>query len=139
MIFIFSTTAVVWPWSYTGLADKSPGIFCVSWNDPHITNSFQALGVVIGVRNLSNSSNRSRRSISKRTHNERGIVLRHNAGMNRARASRQKELSTKTTNHHWRHRSSVRRSMPRTSRRRCIRWGFKPWCMADTKTTTTPA
>ena len=71
---------------------------------------------MIGARNLSNSSSRSRRSTAKLTHKDKGIVLWHKGGMNRARASRQNELSTKMPSHHCRHRSRVRRSMPSASR-----------------------
>ena len=97
--------------STTAAGGRATGILCGSWNDPHITSSFQAVGVVIGARNLSSSSSRSRRSTSKLTHNEKGSVFWHNGGMNRARASFQNELWTKVPSHHWRHRSSVRRSI----------------------------
>jgi len=60
---------------YTAPPAVSPGILCVSWSEPHITNSFQAAGVVMGARNLSNSRSRSRRSTSKLTHNDQGSVL----------------------------------------------------------------
>jgi hypothetical protein len=78
----------------------SPGILCGTGSEPHITNFFQAVGVVIGARNLSNSKSRSRRSIPKHTHKDKGIVFGHNGGINRARASLQNELSTKRTSHH---------------------------------------
>src|ERR1035441_2767990 len=107
LFLFFSTTSVVRLLFTPATPAVSPGILCVSWNGPHITNSFQAVGVVIGARNLSNSRSRSRRSTSKLTHNDQGIVLWHKGGMNRARASRQKELPTKMTRHHCRQRSSV--------------------------------
>jgi len=73
--FYFSPFRACAPGFTPGSLAVSPGILCVSWGEPHITNSFQALGVVIGARNLSNSSSRSRRSTSKLRHNDRGIVL----------------------------------------------------------------
>ena len=103
------------------------------------SSSFQAEGVVIGQRNLSRSKRRSRRSTSKLTHNDKGRVFWHNGGMNRARASLQNALSTKIPSHHWRQRSSVRRSMPKLSRNNFTRSGFRPWIMAETSTTTKPA
>jgi hypothetical protein len=112
----FSTTSVVRLWFTPTGSPVSSGILCVTWKAPHITNSFQAGGVVIGARNLSKSSNRSRRSTWKLTHSDNGMVLWHNGGMTRARASRQKELSRKMPSHHCRHRSSVRRSIPNASR-----------------------
>jgi hypothetical protein len=85
---------------YTASLPVSPGILCGTGSEPHITNSFQAVGVVIGARNLSNSKSRSRRSTPKLTHKDKGIVFGHNGGINRARASLQNELSTKRTSHH---------------------------------------
>jgi len=73
------------------------------------------------------------------THNDKGRAFWHNGGMNRGRASLQNALSTKRLSHHWRHRSSVLRSISRTSRNRYFRWSFNPWIMADTSTTTKPA
>ena len=82
--------------STTASRPLSPGILCGTGSEPHITSSFQAIGVVIGARNLSNSSSRSRRSTPKLRHKDKGIVFGHNGGMNRARASLQNELSTKS-------------------------------------------
>ena len=98
------------------------GIVRGSGSVPHITSSCHAAGVVMGERNLSSSSKRSRRSsMAKLRHNDRGNVLGHNGGMNRARASFQNVLWTKRPNHHCRQRSRVRRSIltptPRESAR----------------------
>ena len=41
--------------------------------------------------------------------------------------------------HHCRHRSNVRRSMPKVSRSDFTRSGVNPWTMAETSTTTRPA
>src|SRR3974390_2186959 len=51
------------PWwrclAFSTAADAMPtGILCGSWNEPHIASSFQAEGVVIGLRN-SSTANRS--------------------------------------------------------------------------------
>src|SRR5258708_12417180 len=81
-------------------APLSPGILCGSWGEPHITNSSQAVGVVIGARNLSNSKRRSRRSIPKLTHKDKGIVFWHNGGINRARASFQNKPPPHKPTHH---------------------------------------
>ncbi len=57
-------------------------------------------------------------------------------GTNRARAVRHKGLSQKVTNLHCRHRSSVRRSMPKASRNDLTRPCVSPWTMVETSTTT---
>ena len=87
--------------STTGGYPVSPGILCGNRNRPQLTNSFQAVGVVIGARNRSKSSSRSRRSsTAKLRHNDNGSVFGHKGGMNRARASLQNELPTKRPSHH---------------------------------------
>lgn len=94
----------------------------------------------MGERNLSRSSNRSRRSTRKASHSERGKVFLQNGGVNRARAIFQKALCTKWCCHHSRQCSSVRRSIfrPRASRKSCTRLAVIPCRMAETRTTTNP-
>ena len=97
-----------------------------SWNGPHIASSFQAVGVVIGLRNWSTASRRSRSSSSKLNHNDKGNVRSESGGMNRARAAFQKELWTKLSSHHWRQRFNVRESICNASRIRRTRPGLRP-------------
>ena len=74
-------------------------VVCRSFKLPPMLG-YLAVGVVIGARNLINSKSRSRRSTPKLTHKDKGIVVGHNGGINRARAALQNELSTKRTSHH---------------------------------------
>jgi len=46
--------------------------------------------------------------MAKLRHNDRGNVLGHHSGMNRARASFQNVLSTKSPSHHCRHPMALR-------------------------------
>jgi hypothetical protein len=95
----------------------------------------------MGERNFNNSSKRSRRSsTAKLRHSDKGKVFGHNGGMNRARASFQNELLTKTPSHHFRYRCSVRRSIRRSNALRicATRSGLRPCIMAGMSTATTP-
>src|SRR5207253_9762468 len=81
--------------STTAAGVRATGILCGSWNEPHIASSFQAMGVVIGLRNSSTASRRSRPSRPKLNHNDKGRVRSHGGLMTRARAAIQTELRTK--------------------------------------------
>ena len=117
----------------------SPGILCGPKILPHIDHPKGIEPVVIGERNLSSASNRSRRSSTpKASQNDRGKVFRSMGGENRARATLQKGLWTKVCNHHSRQCSNVRRATPRPSRKACSRGGVIPCCIAATSTTTKP-
>ena len=117
----------------------SPGILCGTKILPHIDHPKGIEPVVIGERNWSNASNRSRRSSTpKASQNDRGKVFRSMGGENRARAMLQKGLWTKVCNHHSRQCSTVRRATPRPSRKACSRGGVIPCCIAATSTTTKP-
>src|SRR6266404_891641 len=91
----------------------SPGILCGEKGLPQTDHSNGIEPVVIGERNLSKSSNRSRRSsILKTSHKDRGKVFESRGRENRARAAFQNELWTKVCSHHSRQRSTVRRLTP---------------------------
>ena len=115
------------------------GIFCGSWNDPHITRSFRGQRAVIGLRNCKTASRRSRSSSSNLIHNDQGSVSSHNTGINRARMAFQKELRTKLSSHHWRQRFKVLGLIFNTSRMRRTRSGFTPCIIAEINTTIRPA
>src|SRR5271165_3011831 len=92
--FAFNLFAITYDLAYSTDAGALPtGILCGSWNCPHIARSFQATGVVIGLRNCKTASRRSRSSSSKRNHIDKGSVCSHTGGMYRARAAFQTELS----------------------------------------------
>jgi hypothetical protein len=97
--------------STTDAGVAATGIFCGSWSDPHIASSFQAAGAVIGLRNWSTASRRSRSSSSNLNHNDTGNVRSESGGMNLPRAAFQKELRTKLSSHHWRQRFNVLESI----------------------------
>ena len=72
--------------STTDAVVAATGILCGSWNEPHIASSFQAAGAVIGLRNWSTASRRSRPSSLNLNHNDKGNLRSDGGGMNRARA-----------------------------------------------------
>jgi hypothetical protein len=72
--FIFSRRAGDVATSTTDAVVAATGILCGNWNDPHLASSFQAVGVVIGLRNWSTASRRSRPSSSNLNHKDKGNV-----------------------------------------------------------------
>ena len=102
-------------------------------------SSFQAAGVVIGERNFSRSSKRSRRSTVKLRQRESGSVCSHKRGKKRARTAFQKALWAKLVSHHQRQRVSVRRSICNSLRSAATRCGVNPWHIAESRTTIMPA
>ena len=82
--------------------------------------------MVRGDRNLSNAISCPGLASPKARPKDSGSVFSQIRGMNQARAIFQNELCTKVSSHQARQRSSVRRSIPRASRKICIRSGSDP-------------
>ena len=115
------------------------GILCGRINRPQLAGIGAAEEVVIGARKRSRSSNRSRRSAAKISHNDHGRVAGLSAGMKRARASFQNALWGKAFSQKSRHRFKVRASAPVILRRWRTRFALSPWHMAARSTTMKPA
>jgi hypothetical protein len=136
--FVFLPPSAATVGFYRATSVRSPGILCGRNHLPRLSGGTGTQAVVSGRRNRSKSSSRSRRWIANTSHNDQGNVFALGIGMNRARISFQKALSTKVVNHHVRHRSKVSRSIPNLSRSTSTRAGFIPCCIAAMSTTTTP-